>query len=133
MAFFPGWRSCWSGTPGWPDAVNCPTVLWPTGSSPFIVWLVPAALCRCPSLDKTYVGGLRPWRCRPSFLRSGRPTKYIFAPPIEKRNRSEAFFSSLHCPNMAYSSNRLTHPSKSGLLVPVPGATWLESMPGNRT
>ena len=29
--------------PGWPDAVHCPPVLLPTGSSPFLVRLVPAA------------------------------------------------------------------------------------------
>ena len=42
--------------------------------------------------------------------------KYIPAPPVSERNRSQAFSSSLHSPNAAYSSNWLTQPSKSTFL-----------------
>ena len=47
------------------------------------------------------------------FSRSGSPTKYIRAPAVRDRNRSDAFSSSFHCPKVAYSSNWFTHPSKS--------------------
>ena len=49
------------------------------------------------------------------FSHSGSLTKYIPAPPVNERNRSEAFSSSLHCPSEAYSSNWLTQPTKSTL------------------
>ena len=39
------------------------------------------------------------------FSRSGSPTKYIRAPAVKDRNRSDDFSSSVHCPRVAYSSN----------------------------
>ena len=47
------------------------------------------------------------------FSRSGNPTKYIRVPAVRDKNKSDAFSSSFHCPQVAYSSNWFTHPSKS--------------------
>ena len=47
------------------------------------------------------------------FSRSGSRTKYMRAPAVRDRNKSDAFSSSFHCPKVAYSSNWFTHPSKS--------------------
>ena len=46
------------------------------------------------------------------FSRSSKPTKYIHAPAVRDRNKSDAFSSSFHCPKVAYSSNWFTYPSK---------------------
>ena len=47
------------------------------------------------------------------FSRSGSPTKYMRAPAVRDRNKSDAFSSTFHCPKVAYCSNWFSHPSKS--------------------
>ena len=74
----PDWHSRWSNTPDWPIvSVPCPNRRQKASN---LAWYA-------------------------MFSRSGSLTKYILAPPVRDRNRSEALSSSLHCPNVAYSSN----------------------------